>query len=462
MREDQVKAALSERDRLLADAARRARRYLEEIGDRQVQPTKEALAGLAAFDLALPEDGVAASQTLALIDDAGSPATIASAGPRYFGFVVGGALPIAVATSWLLDAWDQNAGLRALSPVAARLDDVAIRWLCELFDLPTGTGGAFVTGATMANVSCLAAARDAVLRDAGWDATGLGLVGAPPVTVVVGAEAHTTIYKALGLLGLGRERVVTLPVDGQGRIAPDGLPNIQSPAIVCLQAGNVNSGAFDPFPQLIDWARTHGAWVHVDGAFGLWALADKQLASLTDGVTSADSWGCDAHKWLNTTYDCGIALVRDGSALFETMQAHAAYYVEGAEREPGLYTPQSSQRARGAEVWAALATLGRSGVADLVARDSALARRFADTMRDADFTVLNDVVLNQVVVSFGTDDENVAVIAAIQEEGTCWCGPTTWRGRRAMRVSISSWATTTDDIDRSTEAVIRVARETLL
>jgi glutamate/tyrosine decarboxylase-like PLP-dependent enzyme len=461
MREDQVLAALADRDQLLADAASRARRYLEQVGRRDVAPSRAALDGLERLDFALPDVGIPESSTLALLDDEGSPATVASAGPRYFGFVVGGAFPIAVATAWLADAWDQNAGLRALSPVAARLDDVALGWLRELLGLPETTGGGFVTGATMANLSCLGAARDAVLKGTGWDAAGLGLAGAPPVTVVVGAEAHTTIYKALGLLGLGRDRVVVLPVDDQGRISPSALPSIEPPAIVCLQAGNVNSGAFDPFPPLIDWARTHGAWVHVDGAFGLWALANPELFSLTDGIASADSWGTDAHKWLNTTYDCGIALVRDGSALFETMQAHAAYYVEGAEREPALYTPQSSQRARGAEVWAVLASLGRRGVADLVDRGCALARRFADAMREAGFSVLNDVVLNQVVVSFGSDDENAAVIEAIQNDGSCWCGPTTWRGRRAMRVSVSGWSTTATDIDLSTEAVIRVARETL-
>ncbi len=452
---------LERRDALLVDAAERARRYLDTIGNRRVAPSPEALAALGALDFPLPERGFPADEVLARLDDVGSPATIASAGPRYFGFVVGAALPSAVATSWLLAAWDQNAGLHALSPVAARLDDVALRWLSDLLGLPKGAGGAFVTGATMANVSCLAAARDATLTSVGWDAASNGLVGAPAVTVIVGAEAHTTVHKALGLLGLGRERVLRLPVDSQGRVVTDSLPGIEPPAIVCLQAGNVNSGAFDPFPRLIEWAHTHGAWVHVDGAFGLWALTDPEFAALTEGITGADSWATDAHKWLNTTYDCGIAFTRDGRALFDAMAAHAAYYVEGGEREPALFTPQSSQRARGVEVWAVLASLGREGLAELITRTCALARRFADAMRSAGFEVLNDVVLNQVVVSFGADERTDEVLAAIQADGTCWCGPTTWQGRRAMRMSVSGWATTTADIDRSADAVVRVARNAL-
>jgi glutamate/tyrosine decarboxylase-like PLP-dependent enzyme len=458
MREDQVKAALEERTQLLADAARRAQDYLAAIGERHVAPSQAAVARLDALDFALPEKGISPREILARLDDVGSPATVASAGPRFFGFVVGGALPIAVASSWLVDAWDQNAGLRALSPVAARLDDVALRWLSEIFRLPAGAGGGFVTGATMANAACLAAARDATLQKIGWDAAALGLVGAPAITVAVGAEAHTTVHKALGLVGLGRERVVRLPVDDQGRVVPESLPELEPPAIVCLQAGNVNSGSFDPFPPLIGWAHRQGAWVHIDGAFGLWALASAEFDRYTDGITDADSWACDAHKWLNTTYDCGIALVREKGDLFDAMRAHAAYYVESSEREPAHYTPQSSQRARGVEVWSVLATLGRDGIAELVSRTSAMATRFADAMRSAGFEVRNEVVLNQVVVSFGSDAMTDAVITAVQDEGTCWCGPTIWQGRRAMRFSVSGWATTSDDIDRSAAAVVRVAR----
>jgi len=337
------------------------------------------------------------------------------------------------------------------------LNRVALRWVTELLGLPAGTGGGFVTGATMANATCLAAARDAVLTRHGWDAAGQGLVGAPPVTIVAGAQVHTTVRKALGLVGLGRDRAIVLPVDDQGRIEPRDLPALAGPAVVCLQAGNVNTGASDPFGPLIHWARDHGAWVHVDGAFGLWAAASPSLASQVAGIAGADSWATDAHKWLNTTYDCGIALVAEPGALRAAMEASAAYLPEDAALEPMHVTPQSSQRARGAEVWAVLAALGRDGVAGLVDRTCALARRFADGMRRAGCTVANDVVLNQVIVDFGDPARASAVIAAVQDEGTCWCGPTVWRGRTAMRVSVSGWNTTERDIDRSVAAVAACA-----
>ena len=337
------------------------------------------------------------------------------------------------------------------------LNGVALRWVTELLGLPAGTGGGFVTGATMANATCLAAARDAVLTRHGWDAAGLGLVGAPPVTIVAGAQAHTTVRKALGLVGLGRDRALILPADDQGRIEPRSLPRVTGPVVVCLQAGNVNSGASDPFPPLVAWAREHGAWVHVDGAFGLWAAASPSTAAQVVGIEGADSWATDAHKWLNTTYDCGIALVADPGALRASMEAAAAYLPEDSPVEPMHATPQSSQRARGAEVWAVLATLGRDGLAALVDRTCALARRFADGMRAAGHTVANDVVLNQVIVDFGDQARTSTVIAAVQEDGTCWCGPTTWRGRAAMRVSVSCWNTTEEDIDRSVAAVVACA-----
>jgi glutamate/tyrosine decarboxylase-like PLP-dependent enzyme len=393
-----------------------------------------------------------------MLDEAGSPATVASAGPRYFGFVTGGTLPAAQAAAWLAAAWDQNAATTVMSPTAALLNAVALRWTAELLGLPAGTGGGFVTGATMANAACLAAARDAVLTRHGWDAAGQGLVGAPPVTVVVGAEVHAAVGKALGLVGLGRDRATVLAADGQGRIDPGDLPALSGPALVCLQAGNVNSGASDPFVPLIAWAREHGAWVHVDGAFGLWAAASPAAARQVEGVGEADSWATDAHKWLNTTYDCGIALVRDRGVLRSAMGTSAAYLPPDSDTEPMNLTPQSSQRARGVEVWAALACLGRDGLAELVDRTCRLARRFAAGMAEAGHEVLNDVVLNQVVVAFGDAPRTDAVIAALQREGTCWCGPTTWRGRRAMRVSVSGWNTTESDIDASVAAVLTCAR----
>jgi len=454
----EVEAALAGRPALLRDACQRALAYLGGVAERRVGPSAEAVAALGRLDFALPGPGLAAAEVLRMLDEFGSPATVASAGPRYFGFVTGGTLPAAQAAAWLGAAWDQNAALTVMSPAAARLNAVALRWVAELLALPAGTAGGFVSGATMANATCLAAGRDAVLAGHGWDAAGQGLVGAPPVTVVVGAEVHAAVRKALGLVGLGRDRAVVLPADGQGRIDPSALPPLSGPALMCLQAGNVNSGASDPFAPLIAWAREHGAWVHVDGAFGLWAAASAATAGQVAGVGEADSWATDAHKWLNTTYDCGIALVRDRGALRSAMEASAAYLPGEADTEAMHLTPQSSQRARGVEIWAALACLGRDGVAGLVDRTCGLARRFAGGMRAAGHEVLNDVVLNQVLVAFGDAPRTDAVIAAVQDDGTCWCGPTTWHGRRAMRVSVSGWNTTEDDINRSVAAVRACAR----
>jgi glutamate/tyrosine decarboxylase-like PLP-dependent enzyme len=451
-----VPAMLAERPALLRDACDRALAYLANVAERPVAPGEAAVAALDDLDFALPAAGLTAPDVLRRLDETGSPATVASNGPRYFGFVTGGVLPVAQAAAWLGAAWDQNAALTVMSPAAERVSTVALRWIKELLGLPADAAGGFVTGATMANATCLAAARDAVLSRAGWDAASAGLVGAPPVTIVVGGEVHAAIRKALGLVGLGRDRVTMLPADGQGRIDPSDLPTLDAPAIVCLQAGNVNTGASDPFAPLIDWARQQGAWIHVDGAFGLWAAAAPAVAGQVAGVGEADSWAADCHKWLNTTYDCGVALVRHRQALRAAMEASASY-LPGAGFEAMALTPMSSQRARGIEVWAALAMLGRDGVADLVDRSCKLARRFAAGLRSAGFAVLNDVVLNQVLVSFGAPETTDAVIAAVQADGTCWCGPTTWQGVRAMRVSLSGWSTTEADVDRSVAAVQQAA-----
>jgi glutamate/tyrosine decarboxylase-like PLP-dependent enzyme len=330
-----------------------------------------------------------------------------------------------------------------------------------VFGLPPGCGGALVTGATMANFTGLAAARHAVLEQTGCDVEANGLFGAPPITVVVSDEAHTVLFKVLGLLGLGRENVARIPVDAQGRMRADAFPAIEGPAIVCLQAGNVNTGAFDPATELIDRAHASGAWVHVDGAFGMWATAAPKRAHLMLGYADADSWAVDGHKWLNIPYDCGIALVRQPAALAAAMSINAAYLLQGSEPNPFDYTPEGSRRMRGVEVWAALKSLGRSGVAELIERNCRQATRFADGLSDAGFEILNDVVLNQVLVSFGSPDETNRVIAAIQAEGTSWCGGTIWQGNTAMRISVSSWATHDDDVDRSLEAIVRVARATL-
>jgi glutamate/tyrosine decarboxylase-like PLP-dependent enzyme len=310
----------------------------------------------------------------------------------------------------------------------------------------------------MANFTCLAAARHALLKRAGWNVEDDGLFGAPPLTVVVGAEVHVSLLKALSMLGLGRTRVITVPADDQGRMKPAELPRLDERTIVCMQAGNVNTGAFDPAAEICDRAHQTGAWVHVDGAFGMWAAAAPPRAHLMKGVREADSWGTDCHKWLNVPYDCGVAFVRDAESLRDAMIVSAAYLHTGNKREPAHYSPEASRRARGVEVWAAIRSLGRSGLAELIERNCRLAKRFALGLRECGFTVLNDVVLNQVLVSFGSPETTRQVIAEVQAEGTCWCGGTEWHGHTAMRISVSSWATTEEDVDASLAAIAGIAK----
>ena len=443
---------------LLEEAALRARRYLEEIANRSVAPTAAAIQSLGELDHPLPERSGDPARTIALLDRVVAPATMGMAGPRFFGFVIGGSLPVAVAANWMAAAWDQNAALYERTPGVAHLEEVALRWLIDLLDLPPTTGGGFVTGATVANFTALAAARHSVLQRVGWKVEADGLFGAPPITVITGEEAHPSLLKALGMLGLGRNRLVRVPVDGQGRMRADRLPEFREPAIVCLQAGNVNTGAFDPFGPLIDAAHARGAWVHVDGAFGLWAKAAPSLRHLTEGLELADSWATDAHKWLNVPYDSGLAFSRDAHALRATMAITAEYLpTETPHRNPADFTPELSRRARGVEAWAVMHSLGRQGLAELFERNCRQARRFAEGLRAAGYSVLNDVVLNQVLVTFGDAERTRAVISALQKEGTCWCGPTVWQGRTAMRISVSSWATTDADVEASLAAMLRVA-----
>jgi glutamate/tyrosine decarboxylase-like PLP-dependent enzyme len=394
---------------------------------------------------------------LETLDRIGSPAAMGTAGRRYFGFVIGGSLPAALAANWLAGAWDQCPGLFAASPIGTVLEEVSLGWLLDVLKLPAGSGGAFVTGATMANFTALAAARHAVLASDGWDVEADGLFGAPPVTVVVGDEAHPSVIKALGMLGLGRSRVVRVPVDGQGRLRATEMPPLSGPAIVCMQAGNVNTGAFDSAAEICARAHSTGAWVHVDGAFGLWAAASPNYAHLVEGVAEADSWATDAHKWLNVPYDSGLAFVRNASALKSAMSLTAAYLPQGGHREPSQYTPELSRRARGVEIWAALKSLGRSGLADLIQRNCRFARRFAEALQQGGCEILNEVVLNQVLVSFGEAARTRQVIERVQRDGACWCGPTEWQGRTAMRISVSSWATRDEDVERSVAAILRAA-----
>jgi glutamate/tyrosine decarboxylase-like PLP-dependent enzyme len=407
----------------------------------------------------LQEEPIAPAQVLAQLDSVGSPATSASAGGRYFGFVVGGSLPAALAANILTAAWDQNAGMEANSPVAAYLERVCRGWLTSVLRLPPTCEIGFVTGATMANFTALAAARHAVLQAQGWDVERSGLFGAPQITVIVGEEVHISVLKSIGMLGLGRERVVRVPVDNQGRMIATAIPPIAGPAIVCLQAGNVNTGAFDPADEIIERLSGTGAWIHVDGAFGLWAAAAPATRHLARGLEKADSWATDAHKWLNVSYDSGLVFVREPRYLNAAMAASAAYLVEGKTRDPHLATPELSRRARGAEVWATLRSLGTRGLAQMIERTCAHARRFTEAMQAAGHSVLNDVVLNQALVSFGAPDVTHAVIRKVQEDGTCWCGGTQWQGHAAMRISVSSWATTEEDVEKSIAAILRCARE---
>jgi glutamate/tyrosine decarboxylase-like PLP-dependent enzyme len=434
---------------LIADAASRAARYLAEVQDRPVAPSPEAIAGLSRLAPSLPEQGLEPEQVLALLDEAGSPATLATAGPRFFGFVIGGSLPATVAAGMLASAWDQNAGLRVTSPVAAAVEDAAIAWLLDVLQLPKSSGVGFVTCATTANQSGLLAARHALLARQGWNAEAQGLFGAPPLRVVVGDEVHVSLLKALALVGLGNERVERVPVDGQGRMRADALPELDDRTIVCIQAGNVNTGAFDPAAEIVARAKAASAWVHVDGAFGLWARAAASLAPLAAGLERADSLATDAHKWLNVPYDSGIVFCRDKDALHAALRGPgAAYLQESDSREPDQYVPEFSRRARGIEVWAALLSLGRSGLRDLLERTCAHARRFAAGLRASGHEILNDVVLNQVLVSFGPPERTRRVIEEVQKGGVLWCGGSQWQGHTVMRISVSSWATTDEDVER--------------
>ena len=442
---------------LLDAAARRASRYLESLDARCVAPTKEAIAALSKFEQPFPEHTLSAEAVLAELDEIGSPATMASAGGRYFGFVIGGSLPVTVAANWLAAAWDQNAGLAITSPTNAALESVALRWAKDIFHLPVESAGGFVTSATAANFAALAAARHALLGRVGWDVEAQGLFGAPPLTLVAGAEMHASVQKALSMVGFGRERIVRVPVDEQGRMRADAFPSVNEQTIVCVQAGNVNTGAFDPIPEICRLARSQGAWVHVDGAFGMWAAAAPARAHLVRGIEDADSWATDAHKWLNVPYDSGLVFTRNAAALRSAMSVGGAYLAQDEDRIPYQFTPDFSRRARGVEVWAALRQLGRPGLADLIERTCRYAGRFAEGLLGAGYRVLNEVVLNQVLVSFGSSERTREVIARVQGEGTCWCGGTVWQGHTAMRISVSSWATTEADVERSLAAILRAA-----
>ncbi|MET0158944.1 MAG: aminotransferase class V-fold PLP-dependent enzyme [Acidimicrobiales bacterium] len=446
---------------LLDEAVRSAIAYIDSLPDRPVGPPADVDALRTALGAPLTAEGdgnLTAFQALVAGAEGG---IVATAGPRYFGFVNGGSLPVAVAADWLVSAWDQNAAMHVMTPAVAVIEDVVLGWLRELLGLPVNGSGAFVTGAQMANVTGLMAARHQVLEQAGWDVEVDGLFGAPPVTIVVGGERHAAVDRALRYLGFGTAGVVPLAVDDQGALDPSDLARVLGeadggPAIVCTQAGNVNTGAFDPIAEVCAIAHEHAAWVHVDGAFGLWAAASSQHRHLLEGYEAADSWAVDMHKWLNAPYDCAVALTAHPEAHRAAMAMSAAYLTLGGDREPIDWNPEMSRRARAVPTWAILRALGRDGVEDLIVRFCTLAQRAADQLGAADgVEVLNGVVLNQVLVRFGDDDDVTRdVITRVQEDGTCWVGGTIWQGRAAMRISVSNWSTTDADIDRSVEAML--------
>jgi glutamate/tyrosine decarboxylase-like PLP-dependent enzyme len=458
---------MSDRE-LLSRAAALALRYRESLPHRPVRPSATLADLRASLGGPLSPTGEPDLEILERLAEAAEPGLVASSGPRYFGFVIGGTLPVALATDWLVSTWDQNPGLYATSPTVAVVEEIVASWLLDLLGLPPDSGVGFVTGGQMANFTCLAAARHEVLRRAGWDVEAKGLPGAPRVRIFASEEAHVTILSSLRFLGFGSGTLRRIPADGEGRMRADALSAAlaedEGPAIVCAQAGNVNTGSFDPFPPIADACGAHGAWLHVDGAFGLWAAASPSLARLAEGVSRADSWAVDAHKWLNVPYDCGIAIARNAAAHRAAMTAGAAYLIQtaGAERDPFEWVPEFSRRARAIPVYAALRSLGRTGVQDLVARGASLARRMADRLGAAPgVAVLNDVVLNQVLVRFGDSDERTRdVVRLVQEDGTCWLSGTTWQGRAAMRISVVGASTSAGDADRSVDAILRAARAT--
>jgi glutamate/tyrosine decarboxylase-like PLP-dependent enzyme len=442
-------------DSLLNDVARRASRYAADVEHRRTTPSVGAIGALDALATPLQADSIDPAKVLEVLDELGSPATIASTGGRYFGYVTGGVLPAALAANWMAGVWDQNAYHSAL---VEKLEETTFGWMRQIFGLPASCGAGFVTGTTMASFAGLAAARHALLERAGWNVEEDGLFGAPPITVVVGAEVHASLLKALSMLGLGRKRIKTVPTDNQGRMRPDALPPLDDRTVVCIQAGNVNTGSFDPAAEICAKARDRRAWVHVDGAFGLWAAASPSRAHLVAGIEGADSWATDCHKWLNVPYDSGVIFMRDPEHLHNAMTVGAPYLKNNDGSMPPVFTPENSRRARAIDTWAALRSLGSRGLADMIERNCQLASRFAEGIHRAGYAVLNDVVLNQVLVSFGDADTNRRIIDALQQDGTAWFGGTQWQGHTAMRISVSNWSTNEDDVDKSLEAIVRIVK----
>ncbi len=441
-------------DEILAEAAARSITYLRERGDGPVFPDDTSIEQLSRFVEALPDVGMDPTNVLAMLDEIGSPGTVASSGGRYFGFVTGGAHPVSVGASWLAAAWDQNAALGVMSPVAGVIDTVAGAWLARLLGLPADSQHQFVTGTSAANALCLAVARDKLLADVGWDSVSQGVFGAPEIRVVVSEAAHSSVVKALGYVGLGRDRAIVVPADDQGRLDASQLPGTGEPTLVITQAGNVNSGASDPFGAIADHFDGSPYWMHVDGAFGLWAASSPRRKHLVAGVERAHSWATDMHKWLNTTYDSAVAVVRQGEDMARTFHVGAAYLPDSNRIEPVSRGIDMSQRAKAVEAWAVIKSLGASGVAELTDRMCDHAALLAQRLLDGGLTVHNAVTLNQLLVSLDTDEATEQLLLSVQRSGVMWCGGSQWQGRKVIRISVSSWATTTADIDLAADTIL--------
>ncbi|MDJ0956275.1 MAG: aminotransferase class V-fold PLP-dependent enzyme [Arenicellales bacterium] len=439
---------------LLQQAHEYALDYINSIQDRPVYPNASDIAKLGQFDEPLPERSCEPSELLAALHGIGSPATVAQTGGRYFGFVNGGVQPAALGAKWLADAWDQNPALYVMSPTVSQLEQVCERWLIELFDLPDNTALGLVGGSSISILCGVAAARNELLRRQDWDVNANGLFGAPEIRVVVGEQAHATVFKALSLLGLGKERVELVPADEQGRMLARALPVLDDRSLVITQAGNVNSGAFDPFDEICESAKSANAWVHVDGAFGLWAGGSSSKSHLYTGASKADSWSVDAHKTLNAPYDCGIILCRHRDTLVSAMQATASYIQWSENRDGMLFTPDMSRRARAVELWATLKSLGKNGIATLVEQLCDRAQEFAEKLRLKGFRILNDVVFNQVLVACDHPQLTSATLENIQKSGECWCGGTMWQEQPVIRISVCSWQTTTKDVERTVNTFV--------
>ncbi|MFZ5965664.1 MAG: pyridoxal phosphate-dependent decarboxylase family protein [Bacillota bacterium] len=447
---------------LFEHAKNHALDYMDSILEKPVFPEQAALDGLNIFREPLPVESCAPHKILDLLHNNGSPATVAQTGGRYFGFVNGGIVPAALAAKWLSDTWDQNAALYVISPIASVLEEVCEEWLVDLLNFPQGTTAGFVGGSSTATLCGLTAGRNHLLNQLGYDVAAKGLFGAPEIRVILGEGAHSTIYKALSILGLGSDRLVKVPTDGQGRILAEAVPELDNRTLLILQAGNVNSGAFDDFEILCQKAKKVGAWVHVDGAFGLWAAASEELKHLTKGVELADSWSIDAHKTLNAPYDNGIVLCRHRNALTQALHMTGSYIIYSDQRDGMLYTLDMSRRAKIVEIWATLKSLGKRGLSELVKDLHDKAKYFAMKLDQNGFTIKNEVCFNQVLVSLDNSDLTEKVLKLIQESKECWCGGAKWENASVIRISVCSYRTTYEDIGRSVNAFIKAKEAVLL